>query len=229
MSSSMDSIKTSLKRSWARVTRATRAKLSRLEDVIKQGIYHALGLVHLALITDAGLLLMVFVPLLFRRELRLTPVYLAFWPLYVVCDLIRLRFVKGATISLGFPLIFLALLVDSPFAALTIATAGSVVSEMLRSRIFARQRLSWFATLRRAFFYAGHHAIAGFGALIAYLVIRARVAPWFALESIHTQATLAYVLLYSLVSMLLVWPHDIRIRLLLAPDEEPFVRISRIG
>jgi hypothetical protein len=36
----------------------------------------------------------------------------------------------------------------------------------------------------------------------------------------------AYIIVYALISMLLVWPHDRRVRLFLAPNEEPFVRVD---
>jgi hypothetical protein len=126
---------------------------------------------------------------------------------------------------LGFPLIFLTLLNDSPFSALLVAALGSLISETLRSRIFSRQHLSWLPALRRAFFYAGHHAVASLGALIAYQ-LTLHYLPRSFLNIIHIWAVLAYILLYSLVSMLLVWPHDRRVHLLLAPNEEPFVRID---
>ena len=212
-----------------RVVHGSRNWLGRLRTAIKAKVYEfsscVLAMVHFALITDAGLLIMVFAPSLFGAQLRPKPICLAFFPLYVVCDLVRLRFLRGATISLGFPLIVLSLLADSPCVALLVAAFGSWVSEVLRSRFLSRRHLPWFATLRRAFFYAGHHAVAGLGALVVYQFLRGQFAPWL-VEMVHVQATLAYIIVYSLVSMLLIWPHDLRIRSFLAPDEEPFVRVD---
>jgi hypothetical protein len=207
--------------------RTVQRQLSRLGTAVRRGLYHILGMVHLALVTDAGLLIVAFAPFVFDTQLMPKTLSLLFFVFYVVCDLIRLRFLGRATISLGFTLIFLTLLDDSPFAALLIAILGSLVSEVLQSRVFSKQHLAWFPTLRRAFFYAGHHAVAGLGALIAYQLTRACFAPWLLnMYNIHVQATLAYLITYSLVSMLLVWPHDLRIRLLLVADEEPFVRVD---
>jgi len=206
---------------WQR-TKIVRAAYERLNRFLSVTLYKILGWIHLALVTDAGLLIIVFAPSLFRAQPVPKPISYAFALGYVVCDLICLPILRGTTISMGFPLIFLTLLADSPFAALLIAILGSLVSETLRSRFI--QHLPWFATLRRAFFYAGHHAVAGLGALIAYQLISGSPS-WLQLEVIHIQAALAYVVVYSLVSMLLVWPHDRRIHLFLAPDEEPFVRV----
>lgn len=230
MTLDLTSIKDGLNDKWAKALQISERELRRLGTTIRMKVYDILGKIHLALITDAGLLIAAFLPYLsglfgYSRMPRATS--LVFLAAYVAGDLIRLSFLRGATISLGFPLILLTLLDDSPLMALLTATLGSLVSEALRSRFFSRQRLTWFATFRRAFFYAGHHAVAGLGALIVqYTIIHRRVAPWLQLEQIHIQATLAYVIVYSLVSMLLIWPHDRRIRLFLAPDEEPFVRVD---
>lgn len=210
---------------WTKAIRIANRYLERLGAIMSMTLYRILGMIHLALVTDAGLLIMIFAPSLFGVQLVPKPISLIFFICYVVCDLVRLPFRYGATISLGFPLIFLTLLVDSPFAALVVATLGSWFSEVLRSRLSAKQRLSWFAALCRAFFYAGHHAVAGLGALTVYQLICYRFSPWL-VEIIHIQATVAYVILYSLVSMLLIWPHDRRVHLFLAPDEESFVRID---
>jgi len=226
MSLKIKNIRDELTYQWTKAIRTARKYLERLGAIMSTTFYRILGTVHLALITDAGLLIMAFAPSLFGTQFRLksiiSPVFLVG---YVVCDLIRLTFMHGATISLGFPLIFLTLLVDSPFAALLNATLGSLISEALRSIFASKQHLPWFSALRRTFFYAGHHAVAGFGALIAYQLIH-HYLPSLLLDIIHVPATLAYIITYSLVSMLLIWPHDWRIRLFLAPDEEAFVRID---
>jgi len=192
-------------------------------------LYRVLGIVHLALVTDAGVLIMVFAPFLFGRQFIPEHISLFFLAVYITCDfVVRLSFFRGATISLGFPLIFLTLLADSPFSALLNATLGSLVSELLWSRFLSRRRPGWFMTLRRTFFYAGHHAVAGLGALIVYQLLCCHLEPWPAElgKIIHIPAALAYFVVYSLVSMLLIWPHDRRVHLFLAPDEEPFVRID---
>jgi hypothetical protein len=199
----------------------------RLEIIPSAILYRVLGTIHLALVTDAGLIIAICTPILFGDQFRskLSLLSLAFLISYVLCDLIRLRFMQGATISLGFPLVFLTLLTDSPFAALFNATFGSLISEALRSIWGSKQRRAWFPALWRAFFYAGHHAVASLGALFIYLFVSNRFPPWL-LETVHLQAIAAYVAAYSLISMLLIWPHDRRIHLFLALDEAPFVRID---
>lgn len=208
-------------------------------------VINVLGTIHLALVTDAGLLIMYRIYLVlaqFGDQLGVEFVDLALLVGYVIFDLSSLRFprrfrrfLREPTISLGFPFVFLSLLVDYPnvpFKALLIAILGSLISEALRSRAFSKQpkqRLPWGATLRRAFFYAGHHAVAGLGALIAYRLICKSFASWLGLDMIHIQATLVYFATYSLVSMLLIWPHDRRIQLFLASDEEPFVRVDLLA
>jgi hypothetical protein len=202
--------------------------LERLGTFVRRTLYHIMGMMHLALVTDAGLLIMLCVPIMFHKQLIMKEhACLLFLLGYVMCDLVRVSFRHGATISLGFPLIFLTLLADSPFVALLNATLGSLISEVLRSIFASKQRHPWFPALRRALFYAGHHAVAGWGALIAYQNIAGRFFPHL-LETteIDIPATVTYIIVYSLVSMLLIWPHDRRIRLFLAPNEEPFVRID---
>jgi hypothetical protein len=213
---------------WYKTTDIVDGQLERLGPHMSKPLYHILGMIHLALVSDAGLLIVIFAPLLFSAQFMVQEpnISLVFLLGYVVCDLVRLPFRHGATISLGFPLIFLTLLADSPFAALRNATLGSMVSEALHSIFASKQRHPWSAALRRALFYAGHHAVAGLGALIAYQLTYGRFFPQL-LNTIGVDilAILAYVIVYSLISMLLVCPHDRRIRLFLTPNEEPFVRI----
>jgi hypothetical protein len=222
----LKSIRSELRYRWRNRIRGVHRHLPRLGNAIYQTLYSLLGTIHLALVTDAGLLIWAFaLPLFGDQLIPKNPISLAFLASYVVCDLIRLPFLHGVSISLGFPLIFLTLLADSPFAALFNATLGSLLSETLRSKYVSRQHLPWFHTVRRALFYAGHHAVAGLGALLSYQLILSYFDPWL-LRTIHIPATLAYVIVYSLVSMLLIWPHDRRIHLFLVRDEEPFVRID---
>lgn len=219
------SVKPRLSDRWTKTVRNAQGRLSKLKAALRMRLYDILGEIHLALITDAGLIIVAFAPFLFGAQLIPQRITLTFFLGYIVCDLIRLRFLRGVTISLGFPLIFLTLLADSPFAALLVGTLGSWVSETLYSKLLSKHHLSWFQSLRRAFFYAGHHAVASQGALIAWGLTRYYSNPWL-VETIHIQATLVYIVTYSLVSMLLVWPQDRRIRLFLAPNEEPFVRVD---
>jgi len=195
-------------------------KKSQPLDVIK-----VLGAVHWILVTGAGPLVMYRAFPQLSDQFEVKSVTLVLLAEYVIFDLLRLRFLGLSTISLGFPIILFSLLIDypnAPFAALLIATLGSFVSETLHCRVFSKRRLSWPGTLRRALFYTGHHAVAGAGALITY-GFACCYSPRWLVEMIHIPATLVYVVTYSLVSMLLVRPHDV-IRLLLAPDEGAFVR-----
>ena len=189
------------------------------------GVINVLSVVHWALITSAGSLVIYYAFSTFNGQFEIESVALVLLTEYVILDLLRLRFPGLSTISLGFPIILFSLLIDypdAPFAALLIATAGSFASETLYCRLVSRPRPSWPGTLRRALFYTGHHAIAGAGALITYGFACGYMPPWL-VEEIHIPATLVYAVTYSLVSMLLVWPHDVT-RLLLARDEGAFVR-----
>ncbi len=202
--------------------------LEQLSPLMSRTLYRTLGTIHLALVTDAGLFIMILAPIMFRDQFIVEkPISFVFLLGYVVCDLVRLPFRYGTTISLGFPLIFLTLLADTPFAALRNAVLGSLISEALRSIFFSKQRHPWFPALRRTLFYAGHHAVAAWGALIAYQNISRRFFPQL-LETtgIDIPTILAYIIVYSLISMLLIWPHDWRIQFFQAPEEESFVRVD---
>jgi len=113
---------------------------------------------------------------------------------------------------------------ESPFAASFVAVTGSLISELFYSKFLSKQRRPPGVALVRALFYASHHAVAGVGALYAYSVTYMFVASW--LEIFHIQAIAAYVVAYSLLSMLLIWPHDYRVYRVLTPDEGPFVRVD---
>ena len=189
------------------------------------GVIKMLSVVHWALITSAGSLVVYCAFSKFSGQFEAKPIVLVLLIEYVVLDLLRLPFLGLSTISLGFPIIIFSLLIDypdAPFAALLIATAGSFVSEALYCGFIARPRPSWPETLRRILFYTGHHAIAGAGALITYVFACCYVPRWL-VEMLHIPATLIYAVTYSLISMLLVRTHDVT-RLLLARDERPFVR-----
>ncbi|MFZ5915483.1 MAG: AAA family ATPase [Chloroflexota bacterium] len=190
-------------------------------------LYSILGNVHLALITVGGLISIVGVLCLFDTRLFSGPTSLLFLLAYVVCDLIRITFLYGATISLGFPLILLTLVTDSPLAASFVAIFGSLFSEGLYGRFVSKQRLPLAFVLRRAFFYAGHHALASTAASLVYYLTYRSTPPW-VLETLHLQAIAAYVVVYALLSMLFIWPHDFRVHRILAPDEDRFVRINLI-
>jgi len=203
-----------------------RAKLLKANVTMK--LYNILGKIHLALITVAGIMIVVRGGVLFdARHAISRPTSLLFFLAYVACDLVRITFLQGTTISLSFPLILLTLVTDSPLAASFVAIFGSLLSEVLYSKFFSKHRLPLTLSLCRAFFYAGHHAVSSFGALAAYLVMCMSFRPWL-LSSLHLQATVIYVIVYALLSMLLIWPHDYRVHRVLAPDEERFVRVDLI-
>ncbi len=210
------------------IMRSARAKLQRIDAsaVLNEDV----GKFYPILVILVGLVSVLLATLRFGDQLKREPIYLILFVLYVVCDLILMRFLGEATISLGFSVIFLTLLVNypdnSPFAALLIAALGSLISETLRSIVLSSRRLPWFTVARRAFFYASHHAVAGLAALVAYRFIHDHFTPWLVPDIVHIQATLTYTIVFSLVSMLIVWPHDRRIELFLTPDEEPFVRVD---
>jgi len=205
--------------------RSAHRKLQRLD--IGTMRYTMPCMVYLALVTGAGLLITCVAFSEFGDQLKPELIRLILLVGYVACDLIRLRFPRGVTISLGFPVILLILLTESAVMALTIAILGSLASEVLRS-VFSRGWLHLFLSLPRILFYAGHHAVSCLGALVAYQLVSSRFSPWLGLDRIHIQATLAYVTAYSLTSMGLVWPHDRQIHLLLAPNEERLVRIDLV-
>jgi hypothetical protein len=214
---------------WFRTTDIVDRHLERLGFYASRTLYHILSITYLALITDAGLLIIAFTPLLFKAQLIAQEfnISLVFLIGYVICDLIRLPFRHGATISLGFPLIFLTVLADSPFAALRNAALGSLLSEALYSILISKQRCSWSLALRRALFYAGHHAVAGLGALTACQLASGRLyLPIQETMRVDVLSVLAYVVTYSLISMLLVWPYDRQIQLFLACNEGSLVRID---
>jgi len=204
-----------------------RKRLRQLKTDVTMKLYDILGKVHLALITVAGLVIVVRGPLLLGSQVIPRPISLLFLFAYVVCDLVRITFLRGATVSLSFPLVLLTLVVDSPLAASSVAIFGSLLSETLYSRIFSKQRQPWRYALLRAFFYASHHAVTSLGALFAYAITYKSFSPWL-LETFHIQATAVYVVTYALLSMLLIWAHDYRVYRVLVPDEERFVRVDLV-
>jgi len=211
---------------WA-VKRIARKRVKQLRTETTVKLYNILGNIHLALITVAGLVIVTRVPILFGPLVFTKSTSLLFLLAYVVCDLIRITFLYGNTISLSFPLILLTLVTDSPVAASFVAVLGSLFSEGLYSRFVSKQRLPLTFALRRAFFYAGHHAVASMVALFVYCIIHRFTASRL-LETLHLQAIAAYVVFYALCSMLLIWPHDYRVHRVLTPDEDRFVRVNLI-
>jgi hypothetical protein len=207
------------------IVRSTRKKLRRVDVVT--ALHMVPAMVHLALVTGAGLLIIGVILSQFGEQLELGLLHLVFLAGYVAGDLVRLRFLRKVTISLGFPIAFLLVLIDSPFAAMVTAALGSLVSEALHN-VFSKSRLHWVLSLRRVLFYAGHHAIAALGALLAYWSIGSYFDPWMELDVIHVQAALAYIVTYSLLSMSLVWPYDRQLQFFLAPEEQ-LVRIDLVA
>ena len=179
----------------------------------------------MALVTVAGCLIVLGGILAFGYQFEIDTTVLLLFLGYLVCDLIRITFLRGKTISLGFPLILMAFLIlDSLVLALLIAVVGSLVSELVYSKLLSKQRRPLGMAIVRALFYSGHHAVAGAGALYAFTLTNVWIISW--LEVFHIQAIAVLVVVYSLLSILLVWPHDYRVYRVLTPDEGPFVRID---
>jgi hypothetical protein len=213
---------------WRWITgRVARKRLKQLKADATMKLYDFLGKVHLALVTVAGLVIVVRGSSLFGAQVVSRPTSWLFFLAYVGCDLVRITFLRGTTISLSFPLILLTLVTDSPLAASFSAILGSLLSETLYSKFLSKQHMPLILSLRRAFFYAGHHAVSSFGALAVYLIMRMSFEPWL-LSSLHLQAMASYVVIYAFLSMLLIWPHDYRVYRVLAPDEERFVRVDLV-
>jgi hypothetical protein len=188
-------------------------------------LYGILGEIHMALVTVAGCLIVLGGILAYGYQLEFDTTVLLFCLGYLICDLIRITFLRGKTISLGFPLILMAFLIlDSPVLALLIAVTGSLFSEVVYSKLLSKQRRPMGMTVARALFSSGHHAIAGAGALYAFSLTKVWIVSW--LEVFHIQAIAVFVVVYSLLSILLIWPHDYRVYRVLTPDEGPFVRID---
>ena len=134
-------------------------------------LYGILGEIHMALVTVAGSLIVVGGILAYGVQFKFDTTALLLCLGYLVCDLIRITFLRGKTISLGFPLILMAFLIlDSLVLALLIAVIGSLISELVYSKVLSKQRRPLGMAIVRALFYAGHHAVAGAGALYAFTV-----------------------------------------------------------
>lgn len=191
--------------------------------------YRVLGIVHTVGITLAGLAILVKRTMSFGSQpLTFQPTTLVFLLLYVVGDLLRVSLGPTSILSLGFPWILLTLMTDGPPAALFVAVFGSVLSETLYSQFLANGRSLLRGSVRRALFVAAHHAVASQGAWLAYSVALAGMEPWLVQEP-HLQATVTYVGVYALLSMLLVWPHDYALYRCLLPGEVPFARVDLLG
>lgn len=179
----------------------------------------------MALVTVAGCLIVVGGILAYGYQLEFDTTALLLCVGYLVCDLIRITFLRGKTISLGFPLILMSFLIlDSPVLALLIAIIGSLISELIYSKLLSKQRRPLGMAIVRALFYSGHHAVAGAGAMYAFTLTNVWIISW--LEVFHIQAIAVLVITYSLLSILLIWPHDYRVYRVLTPDEGPFARID---
>jgi hypothetical protein len=221
---------------------AVRNVLSMINPDMHTALYRLMGIIHFALVILAGLYILCSILfwlgnvivkdpsslLRFGGELVRNRNNLILLAAYIVFDLVRLPFLWRSTISLGFLVVFFTLLINdpnsAPLPALLVACLGSSISEMLNG-MRSKPRLRWSVTFQRALFYAGHHAVAALGASIAYRFVFEHVGnPWS--HVIPLEAGLAYVAVYSLVSMLLIWPHDVQISLCLIPGVEQFVRVD---
>jgi len=197
--------------------------------------YRYLVALYYALITVAGSIVVLChwpfwsryaVPVSLDRLLLFTVLF------YVVLDSIRIPFASGSTISLSFPIVLTVLLVSSnPANAVTVAICGSLVSEYVYSLFYRRLQLeqAWIPALIQAtlqsVLYAGHHAVAGFTAAIAFLLLNPSLEP--AVK--HLSAIAAYVLAYGITSTLVLWPHDWWVVHLLASDEERLPRVEIVS
>jgi len=162
--------------------------------------------------------------------------FLGLLVLFAVVDLIPLV-LRDKPISLGFPVILLALLeaanrLGSPGAAALVAVGigalGALLSGALRSLLLERWPLR--KSLTGILYYASHHALACLTAAQAYDWVARVWSPLWGLENINIQATLIYALVYSLLSTILVWPHDYLIgRLLLPASEKRFPRVTPLS
>jgi len=192
-----------------------------------------------ALIIVLGLLVSVLVVIALVRYEQNPPValYLGLMVLYGVMDRRPLSF-RGIEVSLSFPVILVALLslvtrfsVAPDVSLLTvtgIAALGSFLSESLRR--LSRPRLPSGRSVVRVLFYAAHHALAGIVSAQAYLKVSS--LGWEqGLERLYVQPALVYALVYafaySLISQVILWPHDMAIgRLMLPADEKRLPRVD---
>ncbi len=140
--------------------------------------------------------------------------------LYTVLDLIRISFTSGSVVSLSFPIVLNAVLVDSKRSdAILIVAIGSLLSEWLHASLF--RHMTQQHALRRAVLYASHYAVAGYCAGAAFRLLHKTAADQ-AIED--WLAVVAYALVYGFVSRIVLWPHDWWVKHLLASDEEQLPR-----
>lgn len=158
--------------------------------------------------------------------------------LYVLFDLFRLPY-KDQAISLGFPIALFALLgsqQNGPLIVAEIVMLGSLCSESLHRLRAGRKLLIEFD---RVLFYAAHHTLASMVAMDAFDLARRQrgIPPSPATEAFdvfadpdYLLAIVVYIVVYSLVSSMLILPHDLAIRSLRLPqDEERLPRVHPIG
>lgn len=158
--------------------------------------------------------------------------------LYILFDLFRLPY-KDQAISLGFPIALFALLGsqrNGPLIVAEIVMLGSLCSESLH-RLRARRKL--LIEFDRVLFYAAHHTLASMVAMDAFDLARTQqgIPPSPAAEAFdvfadpdYLLAIVVYIVVYSLVSSMLILPHDLAIRSLQLPqDEQRLPRVHLIG
>jgi GTPase SAR1 family protein len=158
--------------------------------------------------------------------------------LYVLFDLLRVPY-RGQVISLGFPIVLFALLggqENGPLIVAEVVVLGSLCSDSLY-RLFIRRNL--LARFDRVLFYTAHHTLAALAAIAAFGLVRrqpdtaqlpAQGVFDLLVDPNYLLAIVAYLAAYSLVSSILIMPHDGAIRNLRLPeDEERLPRVHPIG
>lgn len=157
---------------------------------------------------------------------------------FIVGDLFSLS-LRNIHISLSFPVTLLAHLLavndeitpiqTGAFIVVLGVVLGAVASETLRRY---RNNATWShrRIAARIAFYAAHHALAAFGAAATFLLVVETFDPFFVESIFHLQAIIVYLLVYPVVSMLILWPHDWLVTYLLVPlDETRFASVNLLS
>lgn len=148
---------------------------------------------------------------------------------FIAADQILLGLSQGTVISLGFPFILLAVLIEDPFVAWGVATVGSLASDILRNMFLYRRLIPSADRSWRPLLYAGHHSLAAMSAAVCFGLAVMAFPAMLDLNMMHLQALLAYVMAYGLASQILVWPHDWLINKLVFPDQIHLPRIELLS
>jgi hypothetical protein len=163
----------------------------------------------------------------YAHEIELNRLLLAALVIYSVLDLIRIPFLSGSAISLGFPVLLIALLArGDPAVPILIGVTGSLLGEFLYSCVCGRLGLK--RALLRAVLYAGHHAVASGAAAIAFGLVRLfDSSPHPGIE--NWEIIGVYVVAYGMFSTLVLWPHDWWVDHLLAQEEGRLPRVEIVS